>query len=86
MNDKKEIREFLEKTIDRILIEKKKEKLKKLKIQKKLTEQKRKEKLMVDKIKKSLHETLKTVDWANLDIPKSKKLIKNLKKWIETIE
>jgi len=79
----KEIREFLETKIDKILDERKKER--KTKKEKKLFEEKKQkaETKIIESVKSSLYKTLKDVDWDNLNVKTASKLIKNVDKWVK---
>lgn len=77
-NEQKEIREFLTKTIDRILDEAKAEKTKKLQQIAEMKEQKELEIQKVEDFKQTLVETLNNKDWEKLTLKESKDLAEAL--------
>lgn len=82
MTKDKKIKELLNGVVDRILTEKKKEIMEKTK---KLREQKEQENAQVQKIKESLHATLKDVKWDTMSLGDAKKLVVELKTWVDKV-
>ena len=76
--EQKEIREFLSKTIDRILEEAKADKAKKLQQIAEMKKQKELEIQKVEEFKQTLVETLNNKDWEKLTLKESKELADTL--------
>ena len=83
MTNNKEMKKVIEKVVDKILVEKKKEK--EIEKKKKLEEQKKRieEQKQIETFKSSLHGLLKPIEWDKLTISEAKELVSKLEKWVK---